>query len=123
MASIIGKIMGNSPWKESLCGCFNDLPICLVSWCLPCVQYGINQQELDSGQDCFLHGLIYYLSVQFGVCCIFHMGRRRALREKYGLAEDGNDCLVTAFCPLCAISQEAREIKSHMMFPAKSNMV
>ena len=39
------------------------------------------------------------------------MGKREALRQRYGLEEDCNDCIATAFCGVCAICQEARELK------------
>jgi Cys-rich protein (TIGR01571 family) len=39
------------------------------------------------------------------------MGKRQALRQRYGLQEDCNDCLATAFCTACAVCQEARELK------------
>jgi Cys-rich protein (TIGR01571 family) len=39
------------------------------------------------------------------------MGKRRALRNRYGLQEDCNDCVATTFCPACAVCQEARELK------------
>ena len=91
-------------WKEGLCGCFNDPASCLITCIAPCVQYGINQEQLD-GESCVLQGLLYYIALQFGCCCLFHMGRRQALRSRYGLAEEGNDCLVTWCCAPCAICQ------------------
>lgn len=40
------------------------------------------------------------------------MDKRRKIREKFGLREEPcDDCLVTACCAECAISQEARELK------------
>jgi Cys-rich protein (TIGR01571 family) len=39
------------------------------------------------------------------------MGKREALRRRYGLEEDCNDCIATTFCAACAICQEARELK------------
>ncbi|CAF1428729.1 unnamed protein product [Didymodactylos carnosus] len=40
------------------------------------------------------------------------MGKRGALRQKYGIIEDPNDCLVTCCCGPCAVCQEAREMKT-----------
>lgn len=39
------------------------------------------------------------------------MGKRRTLRQRYGLQEDCNDCLATTCCAACAVCQEARELK------------
>ena len=39
------------------------------------------------------------------------MGKRRALRQRYGLQEDCDDCCATTFCTACAVCQEARELK------------
>jgi Cys-rich protein (TIGR01571 family) len=39
------------------------------------------------------------------------MGKREALRRRYGLPEDCNDCIATTFCAACAMCQEARELK------------
>jgi Cys-rich protein (TIGR01571 family) len=39
------------------------------------------------------------------------MPKRQALRQRYGLVEDCNDCAATAFCGPCAICQDARELK------------
>jgi Cys-rich protein (TIGR01571 family) len=45
------------------------------------------------------------------LCAIPHYFRRTALREKYGLPEDGNDIPVTICCSPCAVCQEARFLK------------
>ncbi|CAF4241504.1 unnamed protein product, partial [Adineta steineri] len=39
------------------------------------------------------------------------MGKRQALRNRFGLPEDCNDCAATTFCIPCAVCQEARELK------------
>ncbi len=39
------------------------------------------------------------------------MNKREALRRRFGLQEDCNDCVATTFCAACAICQEARELK------------
>ena len=47
----------------------------------------------------------------WGLCCLTHMGKRKTLRDRFGLQEDCNDCVATTFCSVCAICQEARELK------------
>jgi hypothetical protein len=39
------------------------------------------------------------------------MPKRQALRQRYGLQEDCNDCVATTCCAPCAVCQEARELK------------
>ena len=39
------------------------------------------------------------------------MGKRKALRDRYSIQEDCNDCAATTFCTSCAVCQEARELK------------
>jgi len=46
------------------------------------------------------------------------MGKRKALRQRYGLEEGCGDCLTTTFCVGCAICQEARELKIREKYPA-----
>jgi Cys-rich protein (TIGR01571 family) len=48
---------------------------------------------------------------QCSLCCLVHMDKREALRRRYGLQEDCNDCLATTCCSACAMCQEARELK------------
>ncbi|CAF2581637.1 unnamed protein product [Rotaria sp. Silwood2] len=48
------------------------------------------------------------------------MGKRQALRTRFGLEEDCNDCLATTFCAPCAICQEARELKYRSAAPTVS---
>jgi Cys-rich protein (TIGR01571 family) len=39
------------------------------------------------------------------------MRKRKALRNRFGIEEDCNDCVATTFCAPCAICQEARELE------------
>ncbi|CAF3977498.1 unnamed protein product [Rotaria sp. Silwood1] len=48
------------------------------------------------------------------------MGKRKALRNRFGLEEDCNDCLATTCCAPCAICQEARELKYRSAVPGAS---
>jgi len=45
------------------------------------------------------------------------MGKREALRNRFGLQEDCNDCVATTFCAPCAVCQEARELKFRLVSP------
>jgi len=97
------------PWKSGLFDCFSDCGTCCVTFVAPCIQYGLNAEQLD-GSSCAGHCCAYYILEQLGCCCLIHMQRRQALRQRYNLEEDCNDCLATTFCAPCAICQESREM-------------
>ena len=86
------------------------MSICFYGWCCPPCLYGENAQKID-GSGCCGACCVYSCLAGCDLCWIVHMGKRQALRQRYGLDEDCNDCLATAFCPACAICQEARELK------------
>ncbi|CAF1009136.1 unnamed protein product [Adineta steineri] len=106
------QVYHEQPWKESLCGCFNDgYTCCYGLWCCCCL-YGQNAAKIDSHSTCLTHTCVYCLMSLLGCCCVIHAVKRGQLRENYGLEEDVcGDCFVTCCCPLCAICQEAREMK------------
>lgn len=103
-------------WKESLFGCFSDLPSCCLGTFFFCYLYGRNANRLD-GSDCLYHCCIYFACttcfvVTTCICCnCVHGPRRKLLREKYNLKPNCADGLVTCLCPLCAICQETREME------------
>jgi len=108
------------PWKEGFCDCLSDPGTCLLSFCLPCVQYGYNAEAIGDG-DCFMRGATLCLCSCIG--CIIAGGTRTNIRNKYGLAEDPcNDCCTAWFCLPCALSQEAREIRIRGGAPGQSRM-
>ncbi|KAI3848326.1 hypothetical protein MKW98_005706 [Papaver atlanticum] len=74
------------PWSTGLCGCFDDISnCCLTCWC-PCITFGLTSEIIDRGSSG---------------------------KKTYNL--EGNnctDCLSHCCCPLCALSQEYRELKN-----------
>ena len=96
----------------SLFGCFDDCATCCTSCCFPWLQYGFNQEKMD-GSSCCGSGVLYFIMVSLGCCCLIHAPRRTMLRARYGLNEDVcNDFCVTWCCAFCAIAQEAREMNA-----------
>jgi Cys-rich protein (TIGR01571 family) len=90
--------------------CFDDCDVCCYGWCCtPCL-YGENAEKID-GSSCYGSCFIWWLLYEWDLCCLVHMGKREALRNRFGLQEDCNDCVATTFCASCAICQEARELK------------
>ena len=111
-------VKGDEEWRESLCGCCNDIGICCVGcWC-PCILFGQNQEQLD-GHSCCGTGCVYCVLLCLPcisvvvppLCCLISAPRRRILRQRYGLREDCNDWCATCCCYHCALCQEAREMK------------
>jgi len=99
------------PWNNGLFGCFSDLGTCCMTCCCPCVQYGQNYEAIHK-QGCFSNGAIFTILAYCGLSCLVHKDLRRDIRQRHGLEEGCGDCLTTCCCPVCAICQEAREIKS-----------
>lgn len=106
-----GKDKGPPEWKNSLCGCFSDISICLTTCFLPCVQYGLNYETVNK-TNCLSEGLIYCLLGGCNLGCCIHTELRAQIRKRYGIPESAaGDCLTTYCCASCAICQEARELK------------
>lgn len=119
------KTVQDGQWAHEFFGCFDDPATCLITYCLPCVQYGLNAEKVHSG-ECPTHGLKYCL---FGCCCLSGLlagPTRRTIRDTYklpqqpeGLGSDdpnkcvNSDCLIhTIPCTACfALCQEANELR------------
>jgi len=103
------------PWNEGLCGCFDDCGSCCLTCLAPSVQFGLNSEALEV-DSCCAQAVTYHLLSHCGLGWTVHSGRRTALRQKYGLREEGmGDCLTACLCPTLSIMQEAREIKSRSL--------
>ncbi|EDO44794.1 predicted protein [Nematostella vectensis] len=95
-------------WSSGICGCFEDINTCALTYFCPCVVAGKNAEAV--GENCFLHGFLSTLGC-VGIFCGAKI--REKIREKHGIEGSfGNDCIMHWFCPLCAYSQEARELKA-----------
>ncbi len=107
-----------SQWNAPFCGCFDDCgSCCMACWC-PCVQFGLNMEDAGLG-DCFLCGIACLAIHMFTGCgCILTFLKRSDLRRAYGI--EGNefeDCCAHFWCLCCALSQEAREIRTRGRVP------
>ncbi|CAF1508218.1 unnamed protein product [Adineta ricciae] len=99
-------------WSSGLFDCRNDGDICLRGCLGPSFLFGANAELIDGSDRC-RSCLLYFLITRFYLCCLPHIPKRKALRERFDIAEDNdcNDCLATTFCRRCAVCQEARELK------------
>lgn len=101
----------SGPYKNELCGCFDDCKTCLMSFCCSCIQYGKNYEQIH-GEGCLQQGLIYLALAYFKIPCIVHMGFRKEVRQKFNIpGTDWDDFLITWCCSCCALAQDAREIE------------
>ncbi|MDP2436226.1 MAG: PLAC8 family protein [archaeon] len=103
---------------EELCGCCQDGSSCLLSFCLPCFQFGINagalhraQGQPDVDTHAVLCGALFFVTSLLKCQCLLGAYQRTQLREYAGI--DGSFCgdaCVHCFCLPCALAQESREL-------------
>jgi Cys-rich protein (TIGR01571 family) len=110
------------PWDTGLCGCFEDCGSLCMSWCFPCVQYGLNSEKINPNSSCFVNCCLYSICMSIGCCCILHGQKRAELRRKYNLMSDCDDCCVTMWCSCCALAQEARQLEKMANAPPVQTM-
>jgi len=97
-------------WNASLCGCFDDCESCMCSYFCPCVQFGRNMEAAGLGENC---ACCCGFCVLGGLSWILGCVKRGEMREKFNIEGSGcEDCCYWFFLPFCALSQEARELKS-----------
>jgi Cys-rich protein (TIGR01571 family) len=89
---------------DGLCGCFDDLGICLISYFCPCCQFGMNAQRVNIG-NCIVCGLLYALFP----CCVGAVVRGKIYRLA-NLPDPGfcGNCCMHCCCWCCAVAQEGR---------------
>jgi len=94
-------------FQHGICGCFDDITTCLITYVAPCWTAGKNAEAM--GENCILYGIAALTCVNI----ITNGLIRQKVREKYGIEGSfGMDVVCHCFCPLCALVQDAQEIKS-----------
>lgn len=111
-------------WTFDLFGdLFADPAVCIISYCLPCVQYGVNAESVHGPSgSCPQHGLKYCLYSCLCLCGLVAGPTRQSVRQAYklppapeGLGDESmTDCLTTTIpCTACfAMCQETNEIRA-----------
>ena len=95
-----------SDWSNGLFGCFNDIPLCLTTYCVPCYTFGKTSEA--AGDDCLMCGLVIMVPV---ANIWFATKLREKIREQKGI--QGSfvmDLAMTCCCGLCSMVQEAQEM-------------
>ncbi|KAK7501328.1 hypothetical protein BaRGS_00007453 [Batillaria attramentaria] len=97
----------SADWQHGLCGCFDNFGLCIISYFVPCYQFGRNAEAV--GESCFTCGLAYLCPI---VNIIAALKIRGKIREQKGIPGSTlNDLLLICFCTLCALVQEAQEVQ------------
>ncbi|PUZ47501.1 hypothetical protein GQ55_7G170100 [Panicum hallii var. hallii] len=101
-------------WSSGLCGCFDDVGGCCLTFFCPCVTFGRIAGIVDQGPpSCCASGALYLLLSAAGLGCLYSCCYRSKLRARYELAETPcADCCVHLCCEPCALCQEYRELKA-----------
>ncbi|KAL5006728.1 hypothetical protein ScPMuIL_015534 [Solemya velum] len=94
-------------WQYGLFGCFNDIGLCIITYFVPCYTAGKNAEAV--GESCITYGILSIL----GPCGIYFRAKIRGqIRDQKSIPGGmGGDCLLHWFCAICALIQEAQEVK------------
>eukprot|EP00923_Selenidium_pygospionis_P043199 GHVN01074466.1.p1 GENE.GHVN01074466.1~~GHVN01074466.1.p1 ORF type:complete len:226 (+),score=8.91 GHVN01074466.1:108-785(+) len=95
-------------WSHGLCGCFDNLAVCIVGYFVPCVTFGQTSEKMTNGEkSCALYGCLYIVPI---LGCVLEMNQRAAIRAQRGIPGSGcNDFMLILCCPLCTLVQEEQE--------------
>eukprot|EP01132_Coremiostelium_polycephalum_P009705 gene9705-11919_t len=106
-------------WEHGLCSCCEDMRVCCISFLWPNLQL-LQQRVTVEGKECdFLDCLCVHCLFPCAACAT-----RAAIREKHGI--EGSlvmDILSVWCCPLCAITQQTRQLQAKGEKPAGLFMV
>lgn len=97
----------SNQWQHGLCGCFDNIGLCVISYFVPCYQFGRNAEAV--GENCLLCGLAFLVP---GVNLVLGTLNRSKIRDSKGIQGTFVGDLVMWFCcPLCSLVQEAQELQ------------
>ena len=93
-------------WQHGLCGCFDNVSICLLTYFVPCYTFGKTAEAV--GEDCCLCACAYLIPV----ANIFFMANlRQRVRDQNGIQGTYcNDLVTFCFCAPCATAQMSQEM-------------
>ncbi|XP_071948152.1 uncharacterized protein [Antedon mediterranea] len=94
-------------WQHGLFGCFDNFGMCIITYFVPCYTAGKNAEK--NGESCMVYGLLSILGC-IGVWSMTKIrGKTRANKGIEGSYT--SDCLMSLFCPICALVQEGQELE------------
>ncbi|OWF36561.1 protein PLANT CADMIUM RESISTANCE 3-like isoform X3 [Mizuhopecten yessoensis] len=95
-------------WANGLCGCMSNCTLCLITYIAPCYTAGKNAEAV--GDSCIMVAVVWYLFPAAGAYLCAKV--RGKIREQHQIEGGfGGDCLVHLFCPICALVQDAQQIR------------
>lgn len=107
--TIVSGHAHSGDWKHGLCGCFDNLGVCIITYFVPCYTFGKNAEAV--GESCILCGILY---IFWPFNLIFGTIVRGKVRDRQGIPGSGIKDFFTHFCcPCCAVIQEGQEVR-HM---------
>jgi len=97
----------SAEWQHGLFGCFDNIGLCLISYFVPCYQFGKVAEAV--GENCVVCGIILFVPIANLIASLKIRGK---VREQKGIAGSTfNDLLLICCCPLCTLVQEAQEVE------------
>ncbi|XP_076458694.1 uncharacterized protein LOC143292369 [Babylonia areolata] len=98
----------SAEWQHGLFGCFDNLGLCIISYFVPCYQFGKNAEAV--GENCLTCGIAFLLPLINILAALKIRGKIRELKGIPGSTV--SDLLTFCCCPLCALVQEAQEVQA-----------
>ena len=94
-------------WKHGTFECFDNIGLCIISYILPCYQFGLNAEA--TGESCMTCAIAYVIPIVNLYAAVQIRGR---IREQHGIVgSTANDLMMICCCPICSLVQEAQEMK------------
>lgn len=95
-------------FKESLCGCINDIFSCYIALCCP---GGLCYLSARAASEATKRSMCPTATLSFGLCCIGMAINRTTIRGRYNYTGScAQDLLLHCCCSMCAVTQEYREV-------------
>ncbi|TFK23009.1 PLAC8-domain-containing protein [Coprinopsis marcescibilis] len=114
---------GKRGWSNGLFSCGDDVGLCLLAWCLPCLAYGqirSRYKHLSShgtphptgGDMCSGDCCVHAITAACGIACLLQCQSRGEVRGRYNIEGGGcGDCCTTLCCTPCDLVQESQELE------------
>jgi Cys-rich protein (TIGR01571 family) len=112
-------------WYTGTCDCFSDIPICVLSFLFPSIQFFSNVYESEVDNACVCTTFYFFLNIielvvyygsggSLSICSFIPRAIiRNKIREKYGIEGScESDFIFSICCACCSLAQEAREINA-----------
>ena len=108
-------------WRHDVLQCCWDANSCIVSHVLPCAQYSVNQRELNPEGSLCSACLVCAVCFAASPCLI--ADQRESVRKRDSIAGTYcEDCIVSTFCPCCALGQIFNQLHDDESPPQQQRM-